>query len=186
MPVTTTVILQSPTWNNAGSGEQIYLPVSVAHHSGDSRAALLTLFQGENQLMDFGQLQEVLVLSGVLTRRFAVEHGYVDPLHMRDLIRRTRTFWPIDDWPIADTYWDNVNLPADQRDAVTLRQRGRARLIFDKTYRTTAGTIDTSSLKNFFLYGTVLNFRFGPMVATTNRFRLPYSITMAVGLVQAG
>lgn len=173
-----TIKIQSPSYNNAGAGTSISLPVAIDSHQGNSLAQIIPLFQGNNAIMDFGQLSEIVSLTGVLTQKAATEAGYANPVHLRDALRAVRSGWPVE---AAAGNWGDASLPADERDASTTRGTGKARLIFDKKWD--AGG---ASFLNFFLYGTVADFSFGPRAAASGRVRIPFRITFLVGSVKSG
>lgn len=184
--------LQSPNWDNNGFGTELPLPVTQDTLAGTSLAALITLFDGDNKILDFRQLSEKLTLTGFFTVPAASDAGYSNPIQMRDELRRTRfkaanygkntgasASWLSEAVTTAD--WGNVTLPADERDAGTTRQAGRMRLIYDQYWDPTAGVY-----KKLFMYGVVSDFNFGPRAAATTLTRIPFSVTFIVGTAQLG
>lgn len=162
------------------NGEEIQLAVSQDSYGGNSLAAILTLFSGDNVVLDFGQLREVIRLTGFLTVQGAVVAGYDNPVHWRDTIRRVRSVWPLED-PGLGLNWDSGSLAVNEKDAATARVIGRARLIFDVKWDASA-----QAFVNFFLYGTVADFSFPNRNAASARTRIPAGVTFFVGRVVTG
>lgn len=175
------MVLQSPRYDNAGNGERFLLPVANDSHVGTSLAEILTLTKGKNAILDFAQLREVITLVGFLTQQASVDAGLANPVHFRDRIRRVRSVWPTEDGTLTGANWGTGTLPAAEQDAGTTRGVGKARLIYDKRWDT-----GTGSLVNFFVYGTVLGFQFGPRAAASGRVRIPYQVQFGIGTVASG
>lgn len=196
--MTFTFKLQSPDYNAAGNGSQIPLPVTTDSHTASSLAAILTLFDGENSVLDFKQLREVFTVQGIITPESAKEAGFVDnagngvPAKMRDEIRRTRgkselglfsgTPGSPKSWLDEGTgggNWGSGSLPAaGEADSGTLRAPGKVRLIYDKAWNP-----GTNAYVNLYIYGTVGDFRFGPRAAASLRNRIPFTLTFLAGSV---
>lgn len=195
--MTFTIKLQSPDYDNNGNGSEIQLPVTNDRHAGSSLAAIITLFEGANQILDFKQLREVITLTGIITPLVAKEAGFTDssgngiPLYMRDEIRRIRgaselglfsgTPGSPESWldeGVSGGNWGSATLPADERDSGTARAPGRIRLIFDKAWDS-AG----NQYVNLFMYGTVGDFTF-TRAAASLRDRIPFVCTFLVGGVR--
>lgn len=192
-----TIKLQSPSYNNtggqpdkyvdSGTGRQIPLPVRMDSHTGQSLAAIITLFAGENIGMDFGQLKEVIRLTGTLTPLAATDAGFGSPTHWRDVIRRTRGADPYKATPwsleTASGNWGTASLPAAEQDTTETRTQGKCRLIFDKRWAEAAGDPQwpgSPGLVNLFLYGMVMDFSFPNRLASANRDVIPFGLTFGV------
>lgn len=166
-------------------GEQIPLPVGTATHQGMSLAEVIPLFgdpdegeEAENIAIELGKLKEAVQLQGILTDAQAQQleqvidgATYQSAVAMRDAIRRTRLDWPME--VPEEAKWDNTNLPSEERDSVTDRQRARVRLIFDKH---DDGNKGRDKLEWVFLYGIVADFSFD-MEAPNAPHRIPYQLT---------
>lgn len=192
--MTLTIKLQSPDYDGSGNGSEIPLPVVNTRHVASSLAAIITLFEGDNQILDFKQLREVFTLQCMITPRSAQEAGFTNaagdgiPLFMRDEIRRTRgastlglhgggsaSSWL--DEGVSGGNWGSAGLPAAERDSGTLRAPGKIRLIFDKAWDPVA-----DDYQNLFVYGTVGDFNFVG-AAASHRERIPAVITFLGGSV---
>lgn len=195
--VTFAMKLQSPDYDGV-NGFQIPLPCFTDNYQGDSMAAILALFDGENQIMDFRQLREIITLTGVITELAATDAGYTNPVQMRDEMRRIRAAAAnygknatatVKSWlsegsssvPFSSANWGTASLPADEQDAATTRKEGTIRLVWDQYWNPF-----TASYKKLFLYGTVSNIAFGPRAGASTQSRIPFSIQFLVGFVEVG
>lgn len=192
--MTTSIKLQSPDFDDdqtaSGTGDEIPLPVNPTQHQGASMATILTLFSGNNKVLDLGQLREGISLSGVITQKFCDDHTFiynantlsnVDPITVRDLIRLTRAEWPAEDVTHSD--WGSSTLDSDEQDPNTNRSKATARLIYDKThYDSATDSFDNSSFANFFIYGAVGEFNFQRQAAH-GRTLVGYTLTFLPGQV---
>lgn len=181
-----------------GTGSEIALPIVTDRHAGSSLAAIITLFEGDNQILDFKQLREVITLQGVMTPLSVKEAGYTDkdatgiPLFMRDEMRRIRasselglfsgTVGTPESWldeGASGGNWGSTTLPTAEQDSGTSRAPGRIRLVYDKYWNA-----DANAFQNLFLYGTVGDFTFGPRAAASLQDRIPCALTFLVGSVR--
>lgn len=177
-----------------GNGYELPLPCVQDTDNGDSMAAILALFDGNNKVMDFRQLREVIQLVGVLTGPAATNAGYVNAIQMRDEIRRTRAAaarygantsatsksW-LNEQPGGGTNWGTSTLPAAEQDSTTTRKEATCRLVYDQYWDPVSG-----AYKNLFVYGTIANFAFGPRPGATTRTRIPFAVTFLAGSVKVG
>lgn len=185
--------LQSPNYDAAGNGYEIQLPVTQDTYNGDSMAAILALFDGDNKVMDFRQLREVVRLVGVLTVPTATEAGFTNPIQMRDELMRIRskkarfgknTSGTANSWlseTITLANWGTATLPAAEQDTGTTRKKATCRLIYDQYWNPV-----TAAYANLFLYGTVANVEFGPRPGATTLTRIPFMVTFLAGSVKVG
>lgn len=190
--------LQSPAWDgvgapSGGAGYEIPLPAFNDQAVGQSMAAILTLFDGDNQIADFRQLTEAITFQGFLTAEAATLAGYANAVQMRDEIRRTRfqaanygknnsgtvKSW-LDEGSGGGT-WTSAALIAAGEDDTTARAPGIMRLVYDDYWNPTTGTY-----KKLFGYGTVMNFAFGPRPAATTKTRIPFTLQFGLGDVKLG
>lgn len=177
--------LQSPAYNNAGTGRRLYLPVITDAEALESMAEVYTLFAGDNRILDLAMVNSVVQIAGIFSDGFATEHSHTNALFMRDELRRTRRADPVLATPwcleAASGNWGTATLPAAEQDASTTRKRGRMRLIYDKRWDTGAG-----ALVNEFLYGTVGRLRIGPRTGASGRYRIPYAFDFLIGTPDTG
>ncbi len=194
MPTTFSMKLQSPDYDGAGNGYEMPLPVTQDSYLGDSLAAIIPLFEGNNQLMDFLQFSEAVTLVGVLTQATAADTGtFANAIQMRDEMRRIRgalgdygrNVGASKSWiaeGVGGGSWTSAALiAAGEADGGTSRKPGTCRLIWDEYYQPSTGTY-----KKLFLYGTVKTVQFGPRPASTTRNRIPFQIQFVASSVKTG
>ncbi len=194
MPTTFGMKLQSPDYDGAGTGYEIPLPVNQDSYNGDSMASIITLFDGNNKLLDFRQFSESFTLVGVLTQQAADDVGnFANPVQMRDELRRIRASLgdygrntgAAKSWIQEGTgggSWTSAALIAvGEDDAGTTRKASTCRLIWDQYWQPS-----TASYKKLFVYGTVKSVSFGPRPGATTRTRIPFAVNFIAAEVKVG
>ncbi len=188
-----TMKLQSPDFDNNGVGFEMQLPVTADSYTGDSMAAVIPLFDGNNKTLDFRQFSETVTLVGVLTAPGATEAGFTNPIQMRDEIIRIRgaranfgknASGTPKSWIQEGTSggnWGSGTLPADEQDASTSRKPALCRLIYDKYWNPS-----TMAYGNLLMYGSVKTVSFQSRPGATTRTRIPFQITFLIGEVKVG
>lgn len=192
-----TMKLQSPDYD-AVNGFEIALPVTMDSYQGDSLAALIPLFDGDNKVLDFRQFSETITLAGVLTVQAASEAGFANPIQMRDELIRIRgaranfgknTSGTAKSWinegsgsfPFHSANWGTGTLPADEQDSSTSRKAATCRLIWDRYYNPSTGLYG-----NLFLYGAVSSISFASRPGATTLTRIPFSVKFLAASVKVG
>lgn len=177
-----------------GPGYEISLPAVQDTYGGSSMAAIISLFDGDNKVLDFRQLREVIVIPGILTQQAATDAGFTNPVQMRDELRRIRAAtahgnnpgtaksWLQETGSLAgSSNWGTTTLPAAERDSGTTRQAATLRLIWDQYWNPA-----TLAYANLFLYGTVSDVSFAGRPGATTQTRIPFSVTFLVGSIKVG
>lgn len=192
-----TMKLQSPNYD-AVNGYEIALPATADSYAGDSMAAILALFDGNNKVLDFRQYRETVVLVGVLSQSAATSSGFVNPVQMRDELIRIRAAhaqfgknntatsksWLNEGgagFAFSSADWGTASLPAAERDSGTTRKAATCRLIYDQYWHPTDAVY-----KNLFIYGTVSNVSFAGRPGSTTLTRIPFSVTFLAGSIKVG
>lgn len=193
MVITFAMKLQSPEYDAAGSGYQIPLPVTADSYNGDSMAAILALFDGQNKVLDFRQLRETIMLVGVITTQAATEAGFDNAIQMRDELRRIRaatarygknTSATVKSWLTeggGGGTWSSAALIAAGEDDSASRAASKIRLVWDQYWDANAG-----AFKKLFVYGTVSNVSFANRLGATTQTRIPFALTFLAGSIEVG
>lgn len=177
-----TIKLQSPNYNNAGSGNQILLPVEPVGDTVGGVRAPTPLPGGRLMGFPLGMSARIVQLAGVATQTNAVtDNGLNDILELRDKLlatvrhpTRASASAPSGGWSgeAASGNWGTASLPAAEQDSGQNRAKGKARLILDKKYN--AGEV------NQFIYGYVTSVTFAGWTPGMRASKLlPFVITFA-------